>query len=98
MQSKIVSCSYCGATGKVSSGYGNYATTTCPICFGRRQITISQNAKKCLGCNGTGRQYTGYHTQGLVKHNACHGTGWVEISISQPSLIISFPKTTVGSR
>ncbi|MGA9047622.1 MAG: hypothetical protein WB588_01360 [Dehalococcoidia bacterium] len=77
MANKIVRCNYCNATGKVGSGYGSHATTMCPVCFGRGQISIDSDAVKCSGCNGTGRQYTGYFTSGPVKHNACHGMGWI---------------------
>jgi DnaJ-class molecular chaperone len=77
MTNRMVSCNYCKATGRVDSGYGGFAKTMCPVCFGRKQISIDLNAKKCRDCNGTGSQKTGYHTLGLVKHNSCRGTGWI---------------------
>jgi len=77
MINKMVVCNFCKATGKVASGYGGVATTMCPVCLGRRQISIDSNAKRCQDCNGTGSQNTGYHTLCIVKHNRCHGTGWV---------------------
>ncbi|MBN1374986.1 MAG: hypothetical protein JXA01_02400 [Dehalococcoidia bacterium] len=78
MTVKVVGCGYCGATGKVGSGYGSYAKTMCPVCLGRGRISVDANAVKCRGCNGTGRHYTGYHTLCVDKHSDCHGKGWVK--------------------
>jgi hypothetical protein len=97
MTNKMVCCNYCNATGKVGSGYGSHATTMCPVCLGRSQISIDPNAKKCSGCHGTGRQYTGYYTSGLVKHNSCHGMGWIAPDKTQTSYLVPCHTKTMGS-
>jgi hypothetical protein len=89
MATKTVPCNYCLATGKVSSGYGGYAKTACPVCCGRGRISIDENAKKCSGCNGSGRQYTGYHTLGMIKHSTCRGTGWTVPPNKQTAYIVA---------
>ena len=89
MTNRTVRCNYCNATGKVGSGYGGFAKTMCPICLGRRQISIDSNAKKCRDCNGMGNQNTGYHTLRLVKHNSCHGTGWIAPDKTQTACLIA---------
>jgi len=77
MITKIVPCGYCKATGKVGSGYGNYAKTTCPVCQGRGRFSVDANAIKCSGCNGTGKHLVGYHTLVAEKHSDCRGKGWI---------------------
>jgi hypothetical protein len=77
MTNKMVPCGYCSTTGKVGSGYGSYGKTTCPVCLGRGRLSVDANANKCQGCNGTGRQNTGYFTCSTVKHESCRGTGWI---------------------
>ena len=81
---KVVPCGFCDATGRVNSGYGGVAKTTCPVCLGRGKISIDINSQKCRGCNGTGRHNTGYHTRCVEKHNECHGTGWITRPLITP--------------
>ena len=92
MTKKMVPCGYCRTAGRVGSGYGNYATTVCPVCLGRKQISIDADAKKCQGCDGTGRQYTGHFTLGLVKHESCRGTGWITPRAKQVACSIACHK------
>jgi hypothetical protein len=87
MSAKIVPCGYCGATGKVGSGYADRGKTTCPVCLGRQKISVDAGATKCSGCKGTGRTHTGYFTLGLQKHNDCHGTGWLAPRVISAALI-----------
>lgn len=89
MTNKMVRCNYCDATGKIPAGYGGCAATMCPVCLGRSQISIDSNARKCPGCNGTGWQYTGYHTVGLVKHSSCRGTGWITPANKQTAYLLA---------
>ena len=89
---KTVPCGYCEATGRVSSGYGGYAKTACPICMGRGEISVLPAAQKCRGCNGTGRQRDRYletvvetlRPEWLV--GIGHGTGWVTRPTLHPKL------------
>jgi hypothetical protein len=74
---KTVPCGFCEAKGRVNSGYGGYAKTTCPVCLGRGKITVALEAQKCKGCGGTGRRLSGYYTTFYEKHAECHGTGWI---------------------
>jgi hypothetical protein len=77
MLGKIVPCGYCGATGRIDSGFASYSKTMCPVCLGRRNIQVPVNAEKCRECKGTGRHYRDYMRLTFERHVQCHGTGWV---------------------
>ncbi len=72
----MVACGFCGASGRIDSGYGTYGKTECPVCHGRARFTVPVDAKRCAGCNGTGRQVTHFGRITIDQHHMCHGTGW----------------------
>ncbi|MGA2367141.1 MAG: hypothetical protein ABSF74_01000 [Dehalococcoidia bacterium] len=86
MLGKMVACGYCGSSGRIDSGYGTSGKTECPVCRGRARITVPPDAKKCSGCNGTGRFYTNFGRITFNRHSTCHGTGWTwQPSVTTPS-------------
>ena len=81
MIGKIVPCGFCKATGKIESDFGLSSRTMCPVCAGRKMISVPRNAEKCRDCNGTGRQRCSFPIENIARHIQCRGTGWVARSV-----------------
>jgi DnaJ-class molecular chaperone len=46
-----IECVYCSGSGKQISD----VRLTCPVCFGKGAVTVSENKKKCPQCRGIGK-------------------------------------------
>ena len=72
-------CQYCHSTGKVDQPVGGSATTTCPVCKGRRHNLIPEDWQWCRMCFGSGELTYGNSNETFRKPcPECNGTGWAK--------------------
>ncbi len=75
MAEKVITCAFCGGSGKDPFGVMS-ELTTCQVCGGKGSVAVKGPAVRCAFCGGSGM-----HRDQRLTYTACAGRGMISVQV-----------------